>query len=101
MQRDTSPDPSASGPVTDDALSERGTEQGVDRIDEGLPVDADWRQREATPSGHPPPDDGDNDQSPYGDVDRVRDEGVAESLGKSISEPVLGSKDVRPDPSDA
>ena len=96
MSRDkTSSNPSTHVPSTEDELAPRGTEQGVDRIDG--PIDADWPDRERAAQGHPPPDDGDIDASPYGygDPDEVRDEGVLESLGKAVSSPVRDEADER------
>jgi hypothetical protein len=93
MNRKISSNPSAEVPSTEDELVSRGTEQNIDRV-EG-PVDADWPQREAAAKGHPPPDEGDNDASPYGygDPDEVRDEGVLESLGKAVTSPVRDRPD--------
>jgi hypothetical protein len=98
MNRETRPtsNPSAAVPSTEDELEPRATAQNIDRVDsaEG-PTDGDWPQREAAAKGHPPPDEGDNDASPYGygDPDEVRDEGVLESLGKAVTSPVREKPD--------
>lgn len=51
------------------------------------PIDRDWRLHERAARADSG-DDEDTDE-PYGDPASVRDEGVLESLGKSISSPVI------------
>lgn len=87
MNRETRPNPATNTPI-DDALTR---ESDVEHADDAAPIDADWPEREAIGKGTPPPDDGDNDTSSYGqpiDPDQVQDEGIAESLGKAVSAPV-------------
>jgi hypothetical protein len=87
MNRETRPNPATDTPVGDTLTRE----DDVEHTDTAAPIDADWPEREAIGKGAPPPDDGDNDASSYGqpiDPDQAQDEGVAESLGKAVSAPV-------------
>ena len=86
MNRETRANPVTNTPVEDALIREDDVERG----DTAAPIDADWPEREAIGKGTPPPDDGDNDASSYGqpiDPDQVQDEGIAESLGKTASAP--------------
>ena len=93
MNRETRANPATNTPI-DDALTREGD---VEHADTAAPIDADWPDREQAAKGHPPPDEGDNDASPYGygDPDEVRDEGVLESLGKAVSSPVRDESEER------
>lgn len=88
MNRQTRPDPAVNSPVDEDLIPE-------DDAADLAATDADWPEREGIGHGAPPPDDGDNDSSSYGqpvDGDHAQDEGVAESLGKAVTAPVLDAE---------
>lgn len=92
MNRETRPDPSVNTPLEENLIRE----DDVEHADDAAATDADWPEREGISQGAPPPDDGDNDASSYGqpiDGDHVQDEGVAESLGKAVTAPVLEADD--------
>jgi hypothetical protein len=98
MHRESRPDPSTNTPIDDATTRERD----VEHADAAAPIDADWPEREAIGQGAPPPDDGDNDASSYGqpiDPDQVQDEGIAESLGRAVSAPVRDAVEgaIKPD----
>jgi hypothetical protein len=63
------------------------------------PVDGDWAQRERAAKGQPPWDDAEDDR-PYGDPGKVKDEGPLESLGKAVTAPIRDAaedEDLTPD----
>ena len=89
MNRETRTDPAVNSPVDENLVPE-------DTTTDLAATDADWPEREGLSQGAPPPDDGDNDASSYGqpvDGDHAQDEGVAESLGKAVTAPVLDAED--------
>lgn len=92
MNRQTRPDPAVNPPLDENLVPETD----VEHADDAAAVDADWPEREGLSQGTPPPDDGDNDASSFGqpvDADHAQDEGVAESLGKAVTAPVLEADD--------
>ena len=87
MNRETRPAPDVNPPSDENLIPE-----DVEHADDAAAIDADWPEREGLSQGAAPPDDGDNDASSYGqpvDGDHVQDEGVAESLGKAVTAPLL------------
>lgn len=91
MNRETRPDPAVNPPLDENLVRETD----VEHADDAAAIDADWPEREGLSQGAQPPDDGDNDASSFGqpvDADHVQDEGVAESLGKAVTAPVLGAE---------
>lgn len=95
MNRETRPVPSADHSVHAPQAEHLVPDADAERADDAAAIDADWPEREGLSQGTPPPDDGDNDASSFGrpvDADHVQDEGVAESLGKAVTAPVLGAE---------
>lgn len=91
MNRETRPAPAADRPLEENLVRDND----VEHADDAAAIDADWPEREGLGHGTPPTDDGDNDASSFGqpvDADHVQDEGVAESLGKAITAPVLDAE---------